>query len=380
MSDFSVPVSKIASINNHPKADRLMIAKIEGWDYEFAVAKDTDWKVGDLCVYVPIESVLPDELIEAMQLGNSLAKYNGKRNVVETKELPSRSGFYSQGLIWDLAVVAEEYLKVNAFDFISNVGVGDDLASLLEITKLEKIEFADEVKTERFSLSTPAPFPQFIRKYDIEDAQKHPELLRVMTRNGLCVITEKVEGSNCWLSKDKYGNIVVGQRSGITTKATEFGKLWWEAVTRDFQFLVDAVFDDYASVPGFERVTVRGEIIGERIAGGAPKNNYYGISGMRCYAFDIEVNGVPLDASDFLDYVHTTQSNYAPVIVVNYIDKILDGQTLPEFSNGQSMINPDVLREGIVIRPLSKEMNIPRIGRFILKCVSPQYLASKKGK
>lgn len=368
MSDFSVVVTKISSVKKHPQADRLDIVTVEDNEYEMVSLRNA-WEVGGLCVYFPIESVLPDNLITVMGLEGKLGKYNGKRNVVETKEIPARTGFYSQGMVWSTDIIPDPKLRV----------YGLDVTELLEVKKLEKVEFLDNVggTLEGLQLGRPLPFPEYVRKYDIENHEKYPQLLETMKK---IVIMEKVEGSNCWLSINHEG-ITVGQRSGATNPNTEFGRIWIETVKREFEPLAQALWQNWRD--GANCVTLRGEIIGEKIAGGAPFNNYYGIEGKQCYLFDVEVDGSPIDW--FL--MQTILANYpacrtVPVLYEGYRDELLFGTTIKAYANRMSLINPERMAEGIVVRPTIENSYpsnppYPNIKRQIVKVVSAEYLAWK---
>lgn len=50
-------VQKILSVEPIPGADAIEKVRVLGWS---CVAKNGDFKVGDLCVYVEVDSILPD--------------------------------------------------------------------------------------------------------------------------------------------------------------------------------------------------------------------------------------------------------------------------------------------------------------------------------
>jgi hypothetical protein len=56
VSDFSVPVVRIAEVRKHGNADTLSITNILGEDVIF---KNGDFTVGDLAIYVPVDAVVP---------------------------------------------------------------------------------------------------------------------------------------------------------------------------------------------------------------------------------------------------------------------------------------------------------------------------------
>ena len=52
----------------------------------------------------------------------------------------------------------------------------------------------------------------------------------------------------------------------------------------------------------------------------------------------------------------------------------LNGRSIAEVSDGKSVINPTLAREGIVVRPMQEQRDL-EFGRVIIKQRSPQYLA-----
>ena len=58
-STYKVPLTEIVAIEPHPNADRLEIATVYG--FQVIVKKDAH-KVGDRMIYVPIDSILPQNI------------------------------------------------------------------------------------------------------------------------------------------------------------------------------------------------------------------------------------------------------------------------------------------------------------------------------
>lgn len=50
-------IQTIRDVRKHPNADALDIVKVLGWD---VVTKRDEFKVGDLCVYIVIDTVMPE--------------------------------------------------------------------------------------------------------------------------------------------------------------------------------------------------------------------------------------------------------------------------------------------------------------------------------
>jgi RNA ligase (TIGR02306 family) len=116
MANVNVTVEKVRAVEHHPNADKLDLATIRGW--QVIVGRD-QYKKGDPCVYVPIDSVLPVEL--AHEWG--VAKYMRGNMRVRTIKL---RGSVSQGL-----VVPMENLP----EYLATSPPGADLTKDLGITK-----------------------------------------------------------------------------------------------------------------------------------------------------------------------------------------------------------------------------------------------------
>lgn len=112
MSTFTCPVVRVASVEDHPNADRLSIVRLEGLGYTAISGKLNDgnprYKAGDLVVYIPSQSVLPTWLLKDMEFWNeetgkgTLAGSDGNR----VKPLRLR-GIFSEGLILGLFKLEE---------------------------------------------------------------------------------------------------------------------------------------------------------------------------------------------------------------------------------------------------------------------------------
>ena len=61
MSDFKVEVVRIKEILEHPNADKLELATIKGWQ---CVIPKGIYKAGYVVIYIPIDSILPQEIEE----------------------------------------------------------------------------------------------------------------------------------------------------------------------------------------------------------------------------------------------------------------------------------------------------------------------------
>ena len=63
MSSLIVEVCRVESVQKHPNADRMTVCTVKGWR---VCAGLDQFRTGDLCVYVPPDSVLPPELSDRL--------------------------------------------------------------------------------------------------------------------------------------------------------------------------------------------------------------------------------------------------------------------------------------------------------------------------
>ncbi len=116
--DFEVKIVSLAEVSKHENADSLDIARIAGYQ---CVVRRNQFRTGDLAVYIPEGSIIPQELLEKTGLWdpeNNKGKLAGPRgNRLKAVRL---RGVVSQGLL----VPAPQGL-----------GAGDDVAEHYGITK-----------------------------------------------------------------------------------------------------------------------------------------------------------------------------------------------------------------------------------------------------
>lgn len=108
-------VQVIQDLTPIPNADRIETAHVLGWE---AVVKKGEYKAGDKCVYIEIDSLLPEDNPAFDFLKDS----KGKIERIRTKKL---RGQISQGLVMPMSILPEDH------------EVGDDVTKLLKIKKWE---------------------------------------------------------------------------------------------------------------------------------------------------------------------------------------------------------------------------------------------------
>jgi RNA ligase (TIGR02306 family) len=353
VSTFAVTVERIGRVWKHENADLLDMASLDGKAYDFVVGRG-QFVPGDIVVYFPVDSVLPDCICTTLNLTGKLA---GKdRNRVKTVRL---RGNISQGLVCSPNQLSP------AIDSAFPLQLGADLTALLGVTKYEP----PMIMSQHGQL---APLPPLVTAYDIESAQNFVDIVDLLMDEP-CFISEKLEGSHWSATIYKDGSLVVSQRN-FRIIPVEGGEHDWYRVLRT-QGLADTLRQMFTELSGdepIEALTLRGEIIGTSIQG-----NIYRLKDREVRVFEIEINQKPIDADRFLALAERYGLPTVPVIAHNMtLRDWLNGRSLIEASNGQSTL-ADVLREGIVVKPMIERTH-ERIGRVFLKQRSPEYLAKSE--
>lgn len=358
MSTFKVTVERVKEVQNHPNADSLDICKVEGLAYSFVTGRD-EVSVGDLVVYFPIESQLP-EAVKAVFPEAITKKLHGKnRDRVKTATL---RGVISQGL-----QVAVDKFPMDRFsvDLALNESwktPGYDLTTVLGVTKFEPPEEFSRKGVFVKTLPVESPF------YDIESCDRHLGIVRILSSLPV-LVTEKLEGTNFSLVSHTTGEIQVCQRSFslVPEDMNNINDTYWKAAIA--QGLIET-----AKVMSHDRsacITLRGELLGPGI-----QKNIYGLSKHEIRIFDIMEDGQYIDAETFLFLIKNYELKSVPILEsgnTSFVEYI-NGRDIGEVADGESLLRPGILREGLVFRPMH-EQAIFGFGRLILKQHSRKYLA-----
>lgn len=340
MADFEVVVRRLTDVKPHENADRLDIGQVDG--YEFIIPKDKH-QPGDLGVYIPEASILPDSIIEEVGLRNYLA--GKEKNRVKAIRL---RGHLSQGVF---------YIPANL-----ELHEGEDVAEVLGITKYEPVvplNLAGEVEAVPYGVL----WPQF----DLEDTKKYPD---VIPDGELVSVTEKLHGT-LGLFVWSQGRCFVASK-GIAKQQLclkEDGKAnaYWRVAEQDGIFVKLA---NFAAQQNLQEVALIGEVLGVQ-------DLMYGLKPgqLSFYGFAlVTVNGLMPPNQLFPALTE---------IGVKPVPELYRGPfsiaKMRELTSGQTTIHgANHMREGVVVVPITERYD-GRLGRVMVKSISPEYLLRKGG-
>jgi RNA ligase (TIGR02306 family) len=341
MSELKVEVVKIDEIKVHPNADALDLAIVKGWQ---TVVRKGEFKSGELAVYFPLDSVLPERLSEAI----GVTKYLHSGRVCAAK----LRGEPSYGLLWNKQQ-CEDYIYPPPFD-TRNFGEDMDLTEGLGVTKWEPPPDLNDGETEK-------PHSNFFCYTDIQNMRNFPNIIQ----EGEDVrMTEKVHGANHRIGLID-NTLMVGSHN-LRKRENDKSK-WWEPV-RMFPAVKD-LLQHLRKENSDSDVTIFGELYGVQDLKYGLKN---GGLGYRCY--DISINGKYLN---YFEFSMITSEYRIPVVPVLYRGPFsLD--IVKSFEGKSRIEGADNIIEGVVVTPVIERYDA-KIGRVVLKYVYDSYLCRKNG-
>ena len=364
MSTFNVSIEEIRAIDPHPNADRLSLASILGW--QVCVKKD-EFKVGDLVVYFPIDSILPADVEGCIFGENSKVKLTKGR--IKTIKL---RGAISQGMATPPKLVG-----------LSSIKLGQDVTKKLGVTKYEPAapSYQSGPKLSRMR-DKPKENP-FFRKYGgLENYKNYPDLFE---EGELVSITEKVHGTHFragyvpYVANTLWRKIKKFLKLSTPTHEFVFGS---NTVQLQYQGEGHKTFYDnnvYAMMVNKYNLkeklkpgeVVHGEIYGE----GIQKGYNYGKKGTD---FGLVLFDLRLQSSDSSEFIPV--ENFREFCLERNLDCVPELYRGP-FNREQAKVltvgdsifcSEQKVREGVVIRPVVEGKSY--IGRKVLKIISDDYL------
>lgn len=373
MSTHRVEVVKIDEIVPHGNADRLEIAKIMGWQ---VVTGKGNFQAGQLALYIPVDSVLPNSLeIRLFPPGSKITLKKGRVRSIKIR------GQMSQGMIIPLADLEAELVALGK-EFSPAFTEGEDFAEMLGVTKYEppEPEFGGNPTRGAKKASKNQINPNFRKYTDIENIKWYT---RVFQEGEMVYISEKLHGTSA-----RYGYVPRHYEGFMApVRAAVMGFLAKWGIVKSQQFVYGSrncqlhtgsnqswyKEDVYSKILQQEDIQARlqpgecvyGEIVGHNIQ----KNYSYGCKEgeHKFYVYDVMVDGKWLDFPAFERWC--SQRGFTPV------PKLYVGPWSQEvhmkYRDGDSTIGGQKIREGVVIKSVVDGESI--CGRKVLKSISDAY-------
>jgi RNA ligase (TIGR02306 family) len=342
-------IQTVNAVEPIPNADAIERVRVLGW---WVVAKKGEYRPGDRVVYCEIDSLLPErpefEFLRPSSFKPARADATGAVTLpagfrIKTVKL---RGQVSQGICFPLAILppgtpAEE---------------GADVSDLLGVLKWEPplpVGMGGRVK---------GGFPGFLPKTDETRVQVLEPVLQ-RHKGKTFYVTEKLDGTSftAFLRQGEFG---ICSRNLWMDETDESNVLARVARGLRLEEKLRAVRERLG-----HDVAIQAEVIGPGI-----QKNKYGLKEVTLRVFSVlNVDTYRLvDHPTKMDVLAETGLEPVPQLGTIVLDHTVD--QLVALSEGTSVLNPQVQREGIVLRPLVEEHDEDIGGRLSFKAINPKFL------
>jgi RNA ligase (TIGR02306 family) len=374
LSTFAVTVKSIRAIEAHPKADRLELAFVEG--YQMVVPKGKH-RPGEVIAYIPEGAICPEFVLRTIGLWDEvLGKGRCGGDTGDKVCTTDLRGQMSQGLCYPLA-----YLDAHPF------GAGwylQDAESNLWPVK-EGDDVTGQLRVKKFTPDIPAEFTgeifftdnECLPKFEVEDIKRYPHVIQPGEE---VEFSEKIHGLSTIAALVPKRFARNGSRLYVASKTLAHDRYSFEVTPENRgSIYVDVAYElelerrllELEKLLGTQDKPVwcLGEIFG-------PGIQDLGYGQRRQYrAFDFGAG-----FRNFEDFVNAPRrGEVAAELGLQSVPSLYKGQfskeVLAEYTEGKETVSGASLhvREGVIVRPAVERREI-RFGRAIVKSVSNGYL------
>lgn len=374
-------VEQIINIQPIPDADKIEVATVLGW--KVVIAKSDNFKVGDKVVYIEIDSKVPER--------PEFEFLRDRKFRVRTIRL---RGQYSQGLILSMSILGNKDYDIGA-DVTKELGITyyipeDNIRKADKVPKSEKYKsmaarHQNMFKKQPFrwlmkrewgrkflfiffgkKKDKPKAFPtkfEFVHKTDETRIEAMPWLLGY--KNPL-IVTEKLDGTSSTyilerVKKNKFEFWVTSRnirQFNEDQSCYHDYNIYWAMAKK---YNIENHLRDYLDAnPNLKYVCIQGESVGK------VQGNPLKLVEDDLYVFNfITSNKGRISSVDGKEIIESWGMKWVPIIDTNFIMP----QDMEEFkvmATAKSVVNPKVLREGIVLRDPTCDLSFKNVSREYL--------------
>lgn len=376
-------VEKIEWIRPIEGADNIELIGVLGW---VCIAKKGEFNVGDMAVYIEIDSKCPET-------DERFAFLSNKKFKVKTMRL-GKFKVISQGLA----------LPLSLFPELQDKNIGDDVTEALKITyaseedatrKTNRVDpnakyksmakrrpklFANPIvrRIMRYGIGrkimfllfgrkkdNPKKFPDWIIKTDETRIENAPFYLQSTEK---WIKTEKCDGASCTFAvdrlkkgKNKFDFIVCSRnvRQADREQACYHeSNIYWELADK---YNIEKILTQFATENNYNRVVLQGEGVG------SVQGNPYKFTENKLFVFNLIIDGTRLGTVEMANFCKSHGLTSVPIIDTAYeLPKTMEEMKLE--ADGYSELNPKVKREGFVYRSQNGQQSFKNVSReYLLK-------------
>lgn len=378
---YIVTIDEIRPIPNY---DRVEHARTNGW---WCVTRLNELKVGDKAVYFEVDSKVPSD-------DERFSFLEAKHYKIKTQKMCK---VFSQGLL----------MPITLFPELADMEVGTDVTDILKVTysvvedntrkskngdpdakyksmaqrhqkifkkpivrkimkhKLgRKIMFLFFGKKKDKPLSFPTHFP-FVHKTDEERCENMPWVLGYERP---LIVTEKLDGTSSTYilerkGKKKFEFYVLSRNVRQKTpdqKCYHDKNIYWDMAIKNN---IEQHLKEYLIAnPDLKYVCIQGESVG------SVQGNPLKLNEDELYVFNFIRSDVGrLSSVDGKEIIESWGMKFVPILETEYYVPT-DMEAFKEYATAKSVVNPNVLREGIVLRDPTNDFSFKNVSReYLLK-------------
>jgi RNA ligase (TIGR02306 family) len=321
-------IQRIHAISNIENSDNLAVASVLG--YKSVIRRD-EFKVGELCVYIEYDSILPKTAeFEAFEKNNYRLRTERRR------------GQLSQGLCWVTSIL----------DPAIPITEGLDVTDALGITKYE-VEFPANMvgKSKGF-------FPKIVSQTSQDRVQSFPQLIEEFKGKRVAYLV-KIEGfSSSFINDNGELHVCSHTHSMLDEKDSVYWKM-----ARKYRLL--EILEEVG------HYSIQGEIAGEGIFG-----NPMGLVGLDLFIFAIFNN----DTKAYLSLVEMERfclKHGLKMVPVAQRDVLFDFTVDELIEEAKGFYEPSGHpQEGIVVIPMVPTNSEILCGNLTMKVINNDYLTA----
>lgn len=378
---YIVTVDEIRPIPNY---DRVEHARTNGW---WCVTKIDELKVGDKAVYFEVDSKVPAE-------DERFSFLEAKHYKIKTQKMCK---VYSQGLL----------MPISLFPELNEKEVGTDVTDILKITysvsednirksnskdpeakykamaqrnqklfrkpiirKIMRYKLGRRImylffgKKEDKPLRFPTHFP-FIHKTDEERCENIPQVLGY--KNPL-IVTEKLDGTSSTYILERKGKkrfefYVLSRnirQKTVDQKCYHDKNIYWDMA---FKYNIEQHLKQYLiDNPDLNYVCIQGESVG------SVQGNPLKLKEDELYVFNFIRSDIGrLSSIKGKEIIEKWGLKFVPILDEAYYVPN-DMEAFKKYATEKSVVNPNVLREGVVLRDPTNDFSFKNVSReYLLK-------------
>lgn len=374
-------VEQIVDIQPIPDADNIEVATVLGW--KVVIAKKDNFSVGDKIVYIEIDSKVPEK--------PEFEFLRDRKFRVRTIRL---RGQYSQGLIMPLSILSGKNYEVGQ-DVTKELGVtyyieADNVrkaskppkdAKFQSMCARNKILFSKPFfrwilrrkwgrsllfvffgKKKDVPKAFPTKFP-YVHKTDETRIEALPFLLGY---SNPLIVTEKLDGTSSTyilerIKKDKFEFYVTSRNVRQLNEEQDCYhtyNIYW-AMANKYK-IEDHLRQYLIDNPDLQYVCIQGESVG------SVQGNPLKLSEDALYVFNFIQSDIGRLSSDVgKSIVEAWGMKWVPIIHTDFMMPS-DMEEFKVMADGKSLVNPAVLREGLVLRDPTSDLSFKNVSRKYL--------------